>query len=242
MTERCTLAIGWDREDTRPVPGNIRMIGRSSHNGLTIVAPGREAATTVHPRTWMADDELAALQTFCLQDLLASVMQLSGVSFTVLAPDVAELAEWRQAVPAGVNLVPGDPTWNQAERDRFVFAEAAERGVQQTVILAGDTLALPAATVGTAFGVLESADITVGATRTGDRYLIGAASDAAIETVLAAGDDPSAVLQLASERGQVARRMEPRARLGEVETFDALQDISGQGPRVSAWLAGRRSV
>lgn len=218
------------------------MMGVASLDGLTIVAFDAAAASNPPLQTWLGAPELSELVSACLGDLLASVMRLSGVSFSVLAPDSSQLSELRHTLPAGVNVILAEPGLGEEELDRFVFAEAATRGVQRTVILAGDTLALPAATVGTAFGVLESADIAVGATRDGDRYLIGAGSEAAVETVLAAGDDPNVVLQLANERGLIARRMEPRYRLSGVGTFEALQEISGQGPRVSAWLAGRKSV
>lgn len=217
-------------------------MGVASRHGLTIMAFDAAAPSLAPLRAWLDAPELSELLSACLGDLLASVMQVSGVSFSVVASSQPMLLEFRQTLPAGVNVIPVDPGLGEAELDRFIFAEAAARGVQRTVILAGDTLALPAATVGTAVGVLESADIAVGATRTGDRYLIGAGSEAAVETVVSAGDDPNVLLHLAGERGLVARRMEPRTRLGGVETLDALQDISGQGPRVRAWLAGRRSV
>ena len=214
----------------------------SSRHGLTIIAHDAVSSTPSELGRELEESELAALGDACLQDLISDLIQLSEVSFTVAAPDPVAAERLRHTLPAGVNVIAGDPTWGPAERDRFVFAEARARGAERSVILAGDTLALPVSTVGTAFGVLASADIVIGATRTGERYLAGAESEAGIEAILDAGSEPDGLLRLATERGLVARRMEPRPRLAGMRHPGDLQSIASLGPRVTAWLGGRFGI
>jgi hypothetical protein len=177
----------------------------------------------------------------CLLDLTSSVMALSGVSFTIAAASPSHAEEIRGIVPAGVNLIALEPTVDGATAEQ-VFLHRLSQESDRTVIVSGDTVALPAATAGTAFGVLESADLVVGPTRDAQWYLLGLGNGAAIDAALAAGGRTDALLDLAAQRRLVMRRMEPRVRLAGIDSSDALESlrqIPGLGPRVSAWLSER---
>lgn len=218
------------------------MSGGSSRQGLALVADDASALCGSPIGRELARSELTSLLDACLGDLLANLIQLSGVSFTVAAATPAAVATLRQTLPPGVNVVGSERAGDQRERVRSLFTEARDRGVARIVMLAGDTLALPAATAGTAFGVLESADLVVGATRTGPWYLAGARDEAGIAAIIEAGSEPERLLQLASERDLLARRLEPRRRLATAGDLDELRDIPGLGPRVGAWLADHLGV
>lgn len=221
------------------MPVEIPVMARSSAQGLTIDAGDRESLSQLSLALQLGGEEFAALLDAALLDMLGEVVQLSGVSFSVYTSSSLAGQDLRQTLPAGVNVIVGDPAWGLAERDRFIFAEAAERGVERTVILTGDSVAVPAATVGTAFGVLESADVVTGVTRAGNRYLVGAKDKAGIAAVTVAGPEPDALVRSVAAGGLVMRRMEPHIRLHDIETLDELRIVEGLGYRVRAWLEGR---
>ncbi len=175
----------------------------------------------------------------CLQDLISSVIRLSGVSFTVAVPDPERAEDVRGVISAGVNVIAAATEVEGSALDRLIFRNAAERGFGRSVIVAGDTLAVPAATAGTAFGVLGSADLVVGPTHHAAWYLVGTRSATGVETILDANGRTDTLLERAAERGLIARRLEPRVRLAGISTLDelhAVRELPGLGPRVSAWL------
>lgn len=218
------------------------MNGATARQSLTIAAYDAawpELAGLAHVLDSPALDRLLIA---CLQDLISSVIQLSGVSFTVAAPDPKRAEDVRGVISAGVNVIVAATMLEGSARHRLIFRHAAERGFERNVIVAGDTLALPVATAGTAFGVLESADLVVGPTHHAAWYLVGTRSAAGVETILDANDRTDALLEFAAERGLVARRLEPRVRLAGISTLDELHAVCtlpNLGRQVSAWLDER---
>lgn len=217
------------------------MNGGTSRRTLTLLAlrpAGPELAGLARIVERPALDHL--LQS-CLLDLTSSVMELSGVSFTVAAANPNHAEEIRGILPAGVNLITLAPTADGATMEQDILRRLSQESAR-AVIVSGDTVALPAATAGTAFGVLESADLVVGPARDAQWYLLGIGNRAAIDAALEAGVRTDALLDLAAERRLVMRRMEPRVRLagiGSSDVLESLRRIPGLGPRMSAWLSAR---
>lgn len=217
------------------------MNGATAHRSLTIAAYDAAWPELAGLARVLEPPALNRLLIACLQDLISSVIQLSGVSFTVAAPDPERAEDVRGVISAGVNVIAAATERGGSALDRLIFRHAAERGFERSVIVAGDTLALPAATAGTAFGVLESADLVVGPTHHAAWYLVGPRATAGVETILDANGRTDALLERATARGLIVRRLEPRVRLAGISTLDelhAVRELPGLGPRVSASLDG----
>lgn len=199
--------------------------------------PGRDPAFA-RLTPYVGQAAMASLMTSCLLDVLSQALRLNGVQYVVVV-DRSASARLHAVIPAGVSVLMVPEADRPGGNERFALAHLRGQGYERVVSIRADTLAVAAIDIGTAFGTLATADVVVGPTSAGGRYLAGGRATA-IETL---GDDfpgdPDALLAAARDRGLAGRRITSRRTLAEIATPDELAGLAtlpGIGHRVASWV------
>jgi rSAM/selenodomain-associated transferase 1 len=127
-------------------------------------------------------EQANALYAAFVQDLAARLADLPFPVGWYVTPEDAWEALWRLVHPRGGRapqpgpiLVQGPGDW--AARQQALFAGAAERGEQRTILIASDSPQLTLGPILEAFALLEQHDLVLGPVDDGGYYLVGMRGD-----------------------------------------------------------------
>ena len=201
--------------------------GADDRRAIAVLATPATAALTSE----IGREAAASIAVYALLDLLAILVPLDGVNIAVVCidPEHAELVAG--VLPAGIDVLLA-PSGGQELPSLMQWALTThfERGFDRVLALVGDVMDIPARTVATALGALDSADVVISPSQNGDLYLISLRSPAAVE-LFDDGERSAAVLfERAKARGLTARRVEPRRRMADLAGIEAIREMVATDP------------
>ena len=229
--------------------------GRVSARQSIVVLPVTTAEFAGAPLAQGLDPiDHAALLSTALLDVLGALVRVDGVNIAVTAPPDPADQTLLAGLPAGIEVIgPGTATGTAARPASILTAALdalLDRGFGRVVAVASDVVGLTPRTAATALSSLGDADLAVGQSPGGAGYLVGVRDRQGFEALrsvaVGSGLGGPAFVDRVGHLGLVARRIEPRARLVELNGVPALAAVVerdlAQAPRLAQFLRQRQML